>query len=186
MSANIPLVLLGGGALGSAGRFAVSELYQYHLQRAKERHSAHHVEQYLRQMEFELHRQMSDDSRKSGRAEALKHLPQRLYFDVPYATLTVNLLGALLMGIITGLLHRYDADGSVVISPLAEAVVTTGFLGCFTTFSSYALEVWILVELQDTQHRLAAALYVFLTNVLGGAVFVAGLMMSHWTELNAS
>lgn len=52
----------------------------------------------------------------------------------PYGTLTVNLSGALLMGFVATL-----ALGQM-ISPTLQLLLATGFLGSYTTFSTYALD----------------------------------------------
>ncbi|NUN49602.1 MAG: fluoride efflux transporter CrcB [Candidatus Brocadiae bacterium] len=53
----------------------------------------------------------------------------------PWATLAVNALGCLLFGVVTAFA---DARGS--LSAEMRGVLTTGFLGAFTTFSTFASE----------------------------------------------
>lgn len=52
---------------------------------------------------------------------------------IPYAILTANLLGCLLIGLAFGLVK---SDQPAWLSPL----LITGFLGGFTTFSTFALD----------------------------------------------
>lgn len=86
--------------------------------------------------------------------------------DFPYATLTINVLGAFLMGFLFVLtLQR------LAIDPSLRAGVLTGFLGGFTTFSTYAMESVLLTEQGAV---LSAALYVLLSNALGLAAAFAG------------
>ena len=56
----------------------------------------------------------------------------------PYGTLTINILGGFMMGVLAGLLAKpplLDADGE----PL-RLFLGVGVLGGFTTFSSFSLE----------------------------------------------
>ena len=59
----------------------------------------------------------------------------------PYGTLAVNVLGSLLMGFLAiWLLERSAAD------PVWRGVVLVGFLGAFTTFSTFSMETLVLIE----------------------------------------
>jgi len=64
----------------------------------------------------------------------------------PWGTLTVNVLGSLVIGLFTGLT---GPDGPLLVSPVGRAFVTIGILGGFTTFSSFSLQTMLL--LQDGQ-----------------------------------
>lgn len=59
----------------------------------------------------------------------------------PVGTLIVNITGSFLLG----LLLRY-ALGSEAISPEVRALLTTGFCGGYTTFSTFTYETAILLE----------------------------------------
>jgi CrcB protein len=61
---------------------------------------------------------------------------------VPYATATVNLVGAGLIGVLAGLL----AAGRIQMPPTLRAFVFVGLLGGFTTFSSYMLDTLTLAH----------------------------------------
>jgi CrcB protein len=59
----------------------------------------------------------------------------------PYGTLMVNVLGSFLMGFLTiVLLERSMAD------PAWRAVILVGFLGAFTTFSTFSIETLNLID----------------------------------------
>lgn len=53
----------------------------------------------------------------------------------PWSTLVINVLGCLLFGIIWAL-----AEGRGLISPDLRTILLTGFMGAFTTFSTFAFE----------------------------------------------
>lgn len=74
----------------------------------------------------------------------------------PSGTLTVNILGSLLLGF----LIRY-ATGTTLLSPELRAGVTIGFCGAFTTMSTFSYESYTLLADGDYWH---AGLY------LGGTV----------------
>ena len=59
----------------------------------------------------------------------------------PWATLTVNVLGSLVMGLLAGALARYGGAGEHW-----RLFVGVGILGGFTTFSSFSLELMLLIE----------------------------------------
>ena len=61
--------------------------------------------------------------------------------EFPVLTLVTNLLGALLIGFIVGI-----ASGSKTISDNGVLLLKTGVCGGFTTFSTFSLEAWRLLE----------------------------------------
>lgn len=79
--------------------------------------------------------------------------------DFPYATLSINVLGSFLMGFLFVLtLER------LMVSPYLRVGVLTGFLGGFTTFSTFSMETLLLAEQGET---FKAASYVVLSILLG-------------------
>ncbi len=59
----------------------------------------------------------------------------------PWATLTVNVVGSLLMGALAGFLARHGQGGEQW-----RLFIGVGLLGGFTTFSSFSLELMLLIE----------------------------------------
>ena len=77
----------------------------------------------------------------------------------PISTLTVNMIGTfLLCFIIAGAFRKLSAHKDV------QDIVTTGFLGSFTTFSALSMETVLLVE---NNQFILAGLYV-LCSIIGG------------------
>lgn len=79
----------------------------------------------------------------------------------PYATLSVNLFGSFLIGFISEL-----ALSSTIISPETRLLLTTGFCGGFTTFSTAMYET---MGLARDGEALYATLYVA-GSIAGGMV----------------
>jgi fluoride exporter len=59
----------------------------------------------------------------------------------PWATLAVNLLGGLAMGLLAGAVARLGPEGETW-----RLLLGVGLLGGFTTFSAFSLELMMLVE----------------------------------------
>jgi len=77
----------------------------------------------------------------------------------PISTLTVNVIGTfLLCFIIAGAFRTLSAHKDV------QDIVTTGFLGSFTTFSALSMETVLLVE---NNQFILAGIYV-LCSIIGG------------------
>ena len=99
---------------------------------------------------------------------------RRLGVEFPWGTLCVNLVGSFLIGLIAG--AQLGAGDSPRMR-LLTALVVTGFLGAFTTFSAFSLESVSLIRRE--QFALAAA--NVLGNCAGGLLLaLAGLWASKY------
>lgn len=96
---------------------------------------------------------------------AVSLLPYKGTF--PVLTLVTNLLGALAIGVIAGMAARRQAPEGLVL------FLKTGVCGGFTTFSTFSLEAWQLLE---KGHPGLAVTYMLLS-VLG---CLAGVAAGLW------
>lgn len=87
----------------------------------------------------------------------------------PWATLLVNASGSLLIGLVYGVV---ETAGSGAIPAAFRLFAAIGFLGAFTTFSTFSYETLALVQ----QGHVARALgYVASSTLLGVALAFAGM-----------
>lgn len=87
----------------------------------------------------------------------------------PWPTLVINLTGCLVIGAVGGLIAGRPREARW------WALLVTGFLGGFTTFSAFALET---VVLADSGRLLAAAVYLSATLVLGAIAVRLGALLA--------
>jgi CrcB protein len=84
----------------------------------------------------------------------------------PWATITVNVVGSFLMGVVlVAVAQRFGGD------PAVRTFLATGILGGLTTFSAFSFEA---VELALHREPTIAAAYVLGSVALSIAAFVAG------------
>ncbi len=94
---------------------------------------------------------------------------QRFGSSFPYGTLFINLSGSFLLGLIVSL-----ALENIVLDPRARLLLTVGFLGSYTTFSTYTYESVALVS----QGQWLLGLFNLLgSSLLGAACAFLGLWL---------
>jgi CrcB protein len=100
-------------------------------------------------------------------ASAIQH---RMGATFPWGTLVVNLTGSLLLGFIV----RY-ALATPAVSVEMRALLTTGFCGGYTTFSTYSFETASLLE--DGQYS-RAGVYALGSMVLALVATFGGFVLA--------
>lgn len=88
----------------------------------------------------------------------------------PWGTLGVNIAGSLMMGILAGVFST-----GVNLPPDLRAFLTVGFLGGFTTFSAFSLDVFQLIQRQQI---IVAAIYAAVSVVFSIAALFAGAALA--------
>lgn len=85
-------------------------------------------------------------------------------FAIPMGTLLANLIGAFIIGLAFALFSRFSH-----IDPVWKLLITTGFCGGLTTFSTFSFEVFALMQ----EGRFAWAGLNILVNLVGSFVMTA-------------
>lgn len=104
----------------------------------------------------------------------LRYLVSRLtagvdFASLPLGTLTVNVLGCFVLGLLTGLFER---TGN--LSPELRLLLTTGLCGGFTTFSTFCNEGLALMR---GGHAMMAAAYAGTSVAMGVLAAAAGMAL---------
>ena len=92
----------------------------------------------------------------------------------PWGTFTVNVLGSLILGIITG------AATSGGASPQVQLAVGTGFCGALTTYSTFSYETLRLLE-DDARLFAAANIVASIVAGLGSALLGVAISQAIWS-----
>ena len=87
----------------------------------------------------------------------------------PYGTLTINILGCLLIGVLFGFLEK------TMLNQEWRIFLATGILGGFTTFSAFSIETYNLIR---EGHSWMAVLYVLASVVAGLMLTVLGFYLA--------
>ena len=92
-------------------------------------------------------------------ARFLVSLSLARYDTFPMGTLSVNILGCFAIGVLATYFGQLTD-----LSPVLRVGVMVGFLGGFTTFSSFGLDT---MKLMEAQRMYSAGLYVIGSNLIG-------------------
>ncbi len=107
-----------------------------------------------------------------ARFSVIQITPKIFQTIFPIGTLTVNLLGCFFIGIVSGILNTK-------FIPLDESLknyITIGFLGGFTTFSSFSQDFFNLI---NSSNYLLGFFYIFVSVFFGLLMFYLGDKFIH-------
>ena len=91
--------------------------------------------------------------------------------EFPWAVFSVNVLGCLLIGFLAEL-YTQSSEWNAY-----RWLITIGFLGGFTTYSSFGLETFIFLRNKEWSNLV---LYVAGTNIAGLIAVFLGFQVSKW------
>ena len=89
-------------------------------------------------------------------------IQSKIFSTFPFGTLTVNILGSFVIGIIFGFSEKFN------LAPEWRLFLATGICGGFTTFSSFSLET--MTMLQEGQYLYGVSYITF--SILFGLIAV--------------
>lgn len=110
-----------------------------------------------------------------GSIGALLRYATYLFFEksqnqtFPWATLIINLTGAFLIGFIWGILNKF------YVAPGYRLFIFVGILGSFTTFSTFAFDVFNLSREAGAKQVIT---YILATNLIGISLAFIGYYLS--------
>jgi CrcB protein len=102
-------------------------------------------------------------------------IARRLGETFPWGTMTINVSGAFVIGIFGALATH---PGSIFASPNPWLFAVTGFLGCYTTVSSFSLQTLTLARNGERLHALGNI--VFSVGLGLTAVACGFFLADHW------
>ena len=91
-------------------------------------------------------------------------------YSFPWHTFLVNISGAFLLGLFNGLFMD-----KITVSPELKIALTVGFLGAFTTFSTFGYEAILLIKEGDI---LTAGLYTLSSVVIAFIGVLLGMALA--------
>ncbi|HEY9006983.1 fluoride efflux transporter CrcB [Ohtaekwangia sp.] len=107
-----------------------------------------------------------------ARYVTVRSISERIQAIFPYGTLTVNIIGSLILGIVYGLaLRKTDISDNV------KLFLGVGFCGGYTTFSSLA---WESVSLFNQKMTGISLLYIGISLVMGILALLTGIWLTRF------
>ena len=100
------------------------------------------------------------------------YIDKQLNSIFPYGTLTVNILGCLILGIIYGLAEKYQ-----IMTAEIRFMLATGFCGSFTTFSSFSYANHLMLQNQQWSQLMT---YIIGSVVIGLIATIGGIGIGRW------
>lgn len=97
--------------------------------------------------------------------------PQAVF---PWGTFAVNVVGCFCIGLLYGLFDRYS-----VFNPEIRLLLTVGFCGGFTTFSTFINENYHLLT-GSSQHIMLASGYLLASIIIGFVMLYVGHRLVAW------
>ncbi|MEY2910010.1 MAG: hypothetical protein RIT01_35 [Pseudomonadota bacterium] len=107
-----------------------------------------------------------------ARFSVVQITPKIFQSTFPIGTLVVNLLGCFLIGLFSGILNTKF----ISIDENFKNYITIGFLGGFTTFSSFSQDFF---NLTNSSNYLLAFIYIFISVFFGLLMFYLGDKFIH-------
>ena len=102
------------------------------------------------------------------------YVNRQVEHTLPFGTLAVNLVGSLIIGMLFAWFHSNSS-----LSPHAKSFLVTGLLGALTTYSTFAIESFFLLEAGHYTHAFAnMALNLFGTIIMAGLGYMSVLNLA--------
>lgn len=96
----------------------------------------------------------------------------RLGVEFPYGTYVINVTGSFILGFFLAF-----AQDRTWIAPPVRLLFAVGFVGAYTTFSTFEYES---IRLLQDGELLLAAVYLVGSVVTGGVAAIAGIALGSW------
>ncbi|CAN1515403.1 CrcB Integral membrane protein possibly involved in chromosome condensation [Burkholderiaceae bacterium] len=96
-------------------------------------------------------------------------LDQTINWRFPLGTFLVNVIGCLVIGVLAGLILKFE-----MFSSQSRIFLITGIMGGFTTFSAFSIETFYLIREKEF---LVASSYVFSSVLVGLVALWLGFLL---------